>query len=93
VFLVYIVLWIIIPKATTVKQKLEMMGEEEYIKSIRTAVSDNVANAKSKSDIEVSQYQSSTLLTEDLNFDDKKQHYLHHHRKTQPPSKNGKRAF
>ena len=72
VFLVYIVLWIIIPKATTVKQKLEMMGEEEYIKSIRTAVSDNVANAKSKSDIEVSQYQSSTLLTEDLNFDDKK---------------------
>lgn len=72
VFLVYIVLWIIIPKATTVKQKLEMMGEEEYIKSIRTAVSDNVANAKSKSDIEVSQYQSSTLLSEDLNFDDKK---------------------
>lgn len=72
VFLVYIVLWIIIPKATTVKQKLEMMGEEEYIKSIRTAVSDNVANAKSKSDIEVSQHQSSTLLSEDLNFDDKK---------------------
>lgn len=72
VFLVYIVLWIIIPKATTVKQKLEMMGEEEYIKSIRTAVSDNVANTKSKSDIEVSQYQSSTLLSEDLNFDDKK---------------------
>lgn len=72
VFLVYLVLWIIIPKATTVKQKLEMMGEEEYIKSIRTTVSDNVANVRSKSDIEVPRYQSSTLLSEDLNFDDKK---------------------
>jgi len=68
VFLVYIVLWIIIPKATTVKQKLEMMGEEEYIKSIRTAVSDNVANAKSKSDIEVSQYQSSDSFVRGFEF-------------------------
>jgi len=52
--LAYIVLWVIIPKATSVKQKLEMMGEEEYIKSIRSAVSDNVANVKSKMENEVS---------------------------------------
>ena len=50
ILLVYIVLWIITPKATTVKQKLEMMGEEEYIKSIRETVSDNVASAKNKAE-------------------------------------------
>lgn len=47
VVVIYAVLWIIIPRATTVKQKLEMMGEEEYIKSIRETVSDNVASVKS----------------------------------------------
>ncbi len=50
ILLVYIVLWIITPKATTVKQKLEMMGEEEYIKSIRETVSDNVASVKNKTE-------------------------------------------
>ncbi|HHV84358.1 MAG TPA: PspC domain-containing protein [Petrimonas sp.] len=50
VVVIYAVLWVIIPRATTVKQKLEMMGEEEYIKSIRETVSDNVASVKSKSD-------------------------------------------
>lgn len=44
---IYIILWIIMPKATTVKQKLEMMGEEEYLKSIRATVSGNVAQARS----------------------------------------------
>lgn len=44
---IYIILWIIMPKATTVKQKLEMMGEEEYLKSIRERVSGNVAYARS----------------------------------------------
>ena len=44
---IYIILWIIMPKATTVKQKLEMMGEEEYLKSIRDTVSGNVAQARS----------------------------------------------
>ena len=44
---IYIILWIIMPKATTVKQKLEMMGEDEYLKSIRATVSDNVAQARS----------------------------------------------
>ncbi len=45
---VYLVLWIIIPQAKTVKQKLEMMGEEEYIQSIRDRVSDNVSGNKSR---------------------------------------------
>ena len=47
---VYVVLWIIIPEAKTVKQKLEMMGEEEYIRSIRERVNDNVASAKSRTE-------------------------------------------
>lgn len=50
VIVIYVVLWVIIPRANTVKQKLEMMGEEEYIKSIRETVSDNIANVKSKAD-------------------------------------------
>lgn len=44
---IYIVLWIIVPKAVTVKQKLEMMGEEEYLRTIRETVSDNVAQSRS----------------------------------------------
>lgn len=44
----YIVLWAIIPVAKTVKQKLEMMGEEDYIRSIREKVSDNVANSRNR---------------------------------------------
>lgn len=51
VVLVYIVLWIIIPEAKSVKQKLEMMGEEEYIRSIREKVSDNVASARSRVEV------------------------------------------
>ncbi|HPD87760.1 MAG TPA: PspC domain-containing protein, partial [Proteiniphilum sp.] len=47
---VYIVFWIIIPEAKSVKQKLEMMGEEEYIRSIRERVSNNVATARSRGD-------------------------------------------
>ncbi|SDZ96790.1 phage shock protein C (PspC) family protein [Porphyromonadaceae bacterium KH3R12] len=45
---VYIVLWAIIPVAKTVKQKLEMMGEEDYIRSIREKVTDNVASSRSR---------------------------------------------
>lgn len=47
---VYIVLWIIIPEAKTVKQKLEMMGEEEYIQSIRDRVNDNVSGTKARAE-------------------------------------------
>lgn len=50
VIVLYAVLWVIIPRATTVKQKLEMMGEEEYIKSIREKVSDNIASVKNRSE-------------------------------------------
>ena len=50
--LVYVVLWIIIPEAKTVKQKLEMMGEEEYIRTIREKVSDNVSGSRSRADAE-----------------------------------------
>lgn len=50
VVLLYVVLWIIIPEAKTVKQKLEMMGEDDYIQSIRDKVTDNVASAKSRTD-------------------------------------------
>lgn len=48
IVIVYVVLWIILPMATTVKQKLEMMGEEEYIQSLRATVSDNVSQTKSR---------------------------------------------
>ncbi|MDR0334211.1 MAG: PspC domain-containing protein [Dysgonamonadaceae bacterium] len=51
-FAVYFILWIIIPKAKTVKQKLEMLGEEDYIKSIRETVSDNVSNVKNRAENE-----------------------------------------
>lgn len=44
----YMVLWVIIPSAKTVKQKLEMMGEEDYIRTIREKVTDNVASARSR---------------------------------------------
>ncbi len=44
---IYIILWIIMPKATTVKQKLEMMGEDEYLRSIRDTVNENVAQTRS----------------------------------------------
>ncbi len=44
---IYVILWIIVPKAITVKQKLEMMGEEEYLQSIKETVSGNVAQTRS----------------------------------------------
>ncbi len=48
VVMLYLVLWIILPEAKTVKQKLEMMGEDEYIKTIRDKVNDNVASSKNR---------------------------------------------
>lgn len=55
---VYVVLWAIIPVAKTVKQKLEMMGEEDYIRSIREKVTDNVASSKNRTANEESLSQS-----------------------------------
>ncbi len=51
-FLLYVILWIIVPEAKTVKQRLEMMGEEEYIKTIRDKVSDNIVSSKTKTEID-----------------------------------------
>ena len=58
VVLLYFVLMAIIPQAKSVKQKLEMMGEEEYIKSIRDRVSDNLANTKNRAEDNISNYNS-----------------------------------
>ena len=55
VVLLYIVLMVIIPEAKSVKQKLEMMGEDEYIKSIRDKVNDNLASSKSRTEDNISQ--------------------------------------
>ena len=65
VVLLYFVLMAIIPEAKSVKQKLEMMGEEEYIKSIRNRVSDNLANTKNKAGDHTTNYNSN------LNAEDK----------------------
>ncbi|MDR0422808.1 MAG: PspC domain-containing protein [Proteiniphilum sp.] len=46
--LIYVALWVLIPAARTVKQKLEMMGEEDYIRSIREKVTDNVAGSRNR---------------------------------------------
>jgi len=55
---IYIVLWIITPKAVSVKQKLEMMGEEEYLKSIRESVSGSVAQVKNRTEANTSHMSS-----------------------------------
>ncbi|MCE5205188.1 MAG: PspC domain-containing protein [Porphyromonadaceae bacterium] len=61
--LVYIVLWIIIPEAKTVKQKLEMMGEEEYIRTIREKVSDNMSGSRSRYETEKPAYRATENMT------------------------------
>ena len=70
VVLVYIVLWIIIPEAKTVKQKLEMMGEEEYIQSIRERFSDNVASARSRAESENLPVNRTSYAAADVNKSD-----------------------
>jgi len=70
VVLVYIVLWIIIPEAKTVRQKLEMMGEEEYIQSIRERFSDNVASARSRAESENPSVSSTAYKAVDLHNSD-----------------------
>lgn len=81
VVIVYAVLWVIIPKATTVKQKLEMMGEEDYIKSIRETVSDNVANVKSKTESEETAGNSYSAMS----FADGSQKPIPHSMPPEPP--------
>jgi len=62
--LAYIVLWVIIPEAKTVKQKLEMMGEEEYIQSIREKVSDNVSGSRTRTESERPVYRATENMKE-----------------------------
>lgn len=62
--LAYIVLWVIIPEAKTVKQKLEMMGEEEYIQSIREKVSDNVSGSRTRPESERPVYRATENMKE-----------------------------
>lgn len=59
---IYVVLWVITPKARTVKQKLEMMGEEKYIQSLRETVSENVAQVKNKTENEFSKNASANTI-------------------------------
>lgn len=66
----YIVLWIIVPKAVTLKQKLEMMGEEEYLRTIRETVSDNVAQARSsRADANITNVESSVSGAKDTSVE------------------------
>lgn len=61
--LIYAVLWIIIPLATTVKQKLDMMGEDEYIQSLRETVTDNIVAVKSKTEVPYSAANSYSVVS------------------------------
>ena len=66
IIITYLVLLIIIPKAVTVKQKLEMMGEENYIKSIRETVSENIASVKSKTEAGTSAYSNASFSADQM---------------------------
>ena len=46
--LIYVVLWIIIPEATTVAQKLQMRGEQANVENISKAINDGEAAATPK---------------------------------------------
>ncbi len=50
--LLYIIISIITPKANSFKQRLEMVGEEKFIQSLRETVSENAAQVKNKTDLE-----------------------------------------
>lgn len=71
---IYIVLWIIMPKAVSVKQKLEMMGEDDYLKSIRATVSGSVAQVKSRTEadnLHANTQQSQTSYNEEYLHNEK----------------------
>ncbi len=44
--LVYLILWIVVPKASTTAQRLEMRGEEATISNIRKTIQDEVSEVK-----------------------------------------------
>lgn len=86
---IYIVLWIIMPKAVSVKQKLEMMGEDEYLKSIRATVSGSVAQVKSRTEVDnlhTNTQQSSISYNEEhLHSDDSNSESVHRNVPPSPP--------
>lgn len=45
-FLIYIILWIVVPKATTTKQKLEMKGEDINISNIEKSIKEEYSEVK-----------------------------------------------
>jgi phage shock protein PspC (stress-responsive transcriptional regulator) len=47
-FLVYVIMWIVIPEAKTTAQKLEMRGEPVTLENIKNFVKEEFANVKSK---------------------------------------------
>ncbi|MDE5418560.1 PspC domain-containing protein [Labilibaculum sp. DW002] len=47
-FLLYIILWIVVPKATTTAQKLEMKGERVNISNIEKSIKDEYEEVKKK---------------------------------------------
>lgn len=51
-FPVYVILWIVIPKAKTTAQKLEMRGDEPTIENIKNFVKENVERATEKAEKE-----------------------------------------
>ena len=87
---IYIILWIIMPKAASVKQKLEMMGEEEYLKSLRATVSGSVAQVKSRTESDnlhanVQQNKTSDSDEHHLYRDDLNNHSVDNNRALPPP--------
>ena len=44
--LIYIILWIVVPKAKTIAQKLEMKGEEVNVSSISKSIKEEIRDVK-----------------------------------------------
>ena len=49
-FVIYIVLWIVLPEAITATEKLEMRGEKVDLESIKNAVKEDLENLKGKAE-------------------------------------------
>ena len=49
-FVIYIVLWIVLPEAVTATEKLEMRGEKVDLESIKNAVKEDLENLKGKAE-------------------------------------------
>ncbi|MGN6437778.1 MAG: PspC domain-containing protein [Agriterribacter sp.] len=49
-FITYIILWIVLPKATTASEKLEMRGEKIDLASIKTTVQEELQNVKGRTE-------------------------------------------